>query len=294
MLQIIKHRKIWLSVSAIVVLVSMIGFFAIGLRYSIDFTGGALMEFSFQDKRPSVGEITGALRDFKVQPVIQPLGEKEMLVRLGEIDEKLHQDILARLKEKFGAVSEIRFESIGPTLGRELANKTIFAIILACLAIIAYIAFTFRQLSRPAPSWKYGVIAVVALIHDIAILTGAFVIFGILFNTEVGASFVAALLTTLGYSVNGIIVTFDRIRERLPHSPDSFEVTANRSINETLTRTVFTTLTTLVAILPVYLFGGETIKDFMLALMIGISVGAYSSIFLASPLLTVWQRGRRR
>jgi preprotein translocase subunit SecF len=294
MIPFIAYKNVWLSISTIAVVLSLIGFFTVGLNYGIDFTGGTLMELQFTSTRPAVAQIGAILGEFKVQPVIQPVGERGVIIRSAELSGETHAAIFTKMKEQFGEVSEIRFESIGPALGRELRSKTIIAIILACLAIILYLAFTFRRVSRPVASWQYGILAVVALLEDIIILTGIFVLLGKLFNTEVDTSFVAALLTTLGYAVNDAIVTFDRIRERLPHSPNPFAVTVNRSLNETLTRSLFTGSTAIITVLPVYLWGGETIKTFLLALMLGIAVGTFTTLLVASSLLVVWQRGHRR
>ncbi len=294
MIQFIEHRKMWLTISTLLVVLSLLGFFTVGLNYSIDFTGGSLMELQFQDKQPTVEEIATFLQELKVQPVIQPAGAQEFIIRTSELSASAHQDILAKLKEKFGALTELRFESIGPALGRELGNKTIFAIMLASFAIVLYLAFTFRKVSRPVASWKYGTIAVIALLEDVIILIGVFVLLGALLSIEVDAAFVAAILTTLGYAVNDAIVIFDRVRERLPRSPDSFAVTVNRSLNETLTRSLFTGSTAVLTVLPVYLWGGDTIKTFLLALMIGIVVGTFTTLFVASSLLVVWQKSRSR
>ena len=226
--------------------------------------------------------------------MLQPLDTQSLILRLPEITSETHEKILTALRTKDEKLSEQRFESIGPSLGKELRTKTLWALTLACLFIIAYIAFTFRGVSRPVASWKYGTIAVIALLHDVGILVGVFVVLGKLWHIEVDTSFVAALLTTLGYSVTDTIVVFDRVRERLPRSSASFADTVNESLNITLARSLFTSLTTILAILPVYLFGGETVRYFALALVVGIGVGTYSSIFVASPLLVLWQRARNR
>ncbi len=294
MLQIIAYKNIWLSISTIAVVISLLGFFTVGLNYGIDFTGGTLIELQFSNTRPTVAELTTVLKEFNVQQVIQPVGTEEVIIRTIQLSEQLHRDIIARVQEKFGTVNEIRFDSIGPALGRELGQKTIIAIVMACTAIVLYLAFTFRRVSRPVASWKYGIIAVIALLEDIIILVGIFVLLGKVFHIEVDTSFVAALLTTLGYAVQDAIVTFDRVRERLPRSPDSFAATVNRSLNETLVRSLFTGSTAILVVLPVYLWGGDTIKNFLLALMIGIVVGTFTTLFVASSLLVLWQKSRNR
>ena len=188
-------------------------------------------------------------------------------------------------------LEEKRFESIGPVIGSELKQKAVYSIAIALIAIISYIAWAFRKVSRPVASWKYGIIATITLFHDILIVLGIFSVLGYFFNIEIGTPFVAALLTILGYSVNDTIVVFDRIRENLIRTPmNTFEETINKGVNETLVRSLNTSFTTLFVLVAIYLFGGETIKYFALALIIGLAFGTYSSVFIASPLLVVWQK----
>jgi len=191
-------------------------------------------------------------------------------------------------------IVEERFESIGPSIGAELKTRTFYAIIIVALAIIGYIAWSFRKVGRPVASWKYGICAVIALIHDVVITCGIFAALGHFFNIEVNTPFVAAVLTVFGYSVNDTIVVFDRVRENLRRYQGDFEETVNISLNQTLVRSLNTTLTTLLALLAIYIFGGETIKYFALALLVGITFGAYSSIFVASALLVTWQNLSRK
>ncbi len=197
------------------------------------------------------------------------------------------------LEDKTG-VLELRFDAVGPSIGEELKRKSIYAIIFVLIAIILYIAWAFRKVSKPVASWKYGLAAIAALFHDVLITVGVFVILGKYFGVEVNAPFIVALLTVLGYSVNDSIVVFDRIRENLPKSDEDFENTINTSVNQTITRSINTSLTTLIVLLSIVFFGGATIKSFALALSIGIFIGTYSSIFLASPLLVVWEKFRSR
>jgi len=187
------------------------------------------------------------------------------------------------------AIDERRFESVGPAIGKELKARTLKAILFALIAIVIYVAWVFRHVSRSISSWKYGICAIIALFHDIAIVVGVFVVLGIVRGIEVNTPFVAALLTILGYSVNDTIVIFDRIRENLPKRSEGFEDIVNISINESLTRSINTSLTTFVALFAIYLFGGATIQNFILALLIGVIAGTYSSIFVASAVLVIWQ-----
>lgn len=193
-------------------------------------------------------------------------------------------------------VVENRFESIGPIIGEELKQKSIYAIIAVIIAIVLYIAWAFRKVSEPVSSWKYGISAIVALVHDVAIPTGAFAVLGRFAGIEIDILFITALLTILGFSVNDTIVVFDRTRENLArdHHRHEFSFLVNQSVNETMRRSVYTSLTVLMVLAAIYFYGGESIKNFSLALIIGVVFGTYSSIFLASPLLVAWERMSRR
>ncbi len=191
-------------------------------------------------------------------------------------------------------VEELRFDSVGATIGKELETKSINALIVVLIAIVLYIAWVFRQVSKPVSSWKYGITAIIALFHDVIIVVGIFAYLGHRYGIEINTPFIAAILTVLGYSVNDTIVMFDRIRENLPKSSDDFETTVNTSVNQTIRRSVNTSLTTLLVLGSILFFGGATIKSFVLALSIGILIGTYSSIFLASPILVVWEKAMRK
>jgi len=330
MLKIIHKRKIFFIISGALLVASVVLLSTLGLQLGIDFTGGTLMEVEYNNGRPDNQEVQDAIADLDLGPInIQSFGESGMIFRFKEIDEPKHQEVLNRLEENFGSgesrqgdtqslqiesdsssgislgdiqaevatdnqIVEHRFESIGPAIGQELKKKSIYAIIGVVVCIILYIAYAFRKVSKPVASWKYGLTAIIALVHDILIVVGIFVVLGHFLNYEINTPFVAALLTILGYSVNDTIVIFDRIRENLPRSEENFEDTINTSVNQTITRSINTSLTTLLVLLAIYFFGGVTIKSFILALMIGVVSGTYSSIFIASPVLVVWQRLTRR
>ncbi|MFH0856879.1 MAG: protein translocase subunit SecF [bacterium] len=308
MLNIIQKRKLYLTISGILVALSVIGFFTYGLNYGIDFTGGSLMEMEFKTERPDNNVIKDALSGFSLDSLtVQPVGEKGVILRCKDIDDAKHMAVLQKLDslasgassasstvETLGNVQEKRFDSIGPSIGKELKTKTLWAVILAIIFIALYVAWAFRKVSKRISSWKYGVCAVIALFHDVMIVVGVFVLLGKFYGMGVDVSFIAALLTILGYSVNDTIVIFDRIRENLPKRTESFEEIVNISINEALTRSIHASGTTFVSLIPVYLFGGEAIKCFSLALLIGLILGTYSSIFIASPILVEWQlRGKK-
>lgn len=263
-----------------------------GLRLGIDFTGGSLLEIEFKNQPLSSQVIKEKLNPLNLGEIsIQPTGQKGVILRLKDINEQTHQNILNALND----VEEKRFESIGPMIGQELKQRAIWAISLAILMIILYIAWAFRKVSRPVPSWQYGLAAILALIHDITIPTGIFSALGHFKGVEIGILFVTALLTILGFSVHDTIVVFDRIRENLRKGiGGDFETTVNLSINQTVTRSINTSLTVLLTLFAIYFLGGETTKFFVLILILGIIFGTYSSIFIASPLLVVWEKWKRK
>lgn len=301
MLRIIQNRRYFYAFTGLLVVASFAAVIAWGFKPGIDFTGGSMMEVDFSKTRPSATDLAAAatastgMKDLTAQP----LGEQGMVLRMPPLDEKGHQKLLGDLKTDYAkdgnTVEEKQFESIGPVIGAELRTKTIYAVILAVLAIVLYITYVFRKVSYPVASWKYGLCNIAALIHDVIIPSGLFAVLGHFFNVEVGAWVVTALLTILGFSVHDTIVVFDRIRENLSHArKESFEEVVNRSMNETLGRSLNTSLTVLLVLATTYIFGGETIKDFILTLLVGIAAGTYSSIFVASPLLVTWYQHDHR
>lgn len=300
MLHIIGQKKIWLTLSGILVLSSIVSLFVWGLKLGIDFTGGSILEVSYSTQRPSMAQIQQSLTDLELSGVrLQPSGENDYILRFEEIDETTHQNIIKTLSAikvegiEDNVLSELRFEAVGPVIGQELKTKAIQAIIIVLIFIILYIAYAFRKVSKPIASWKYGLAAILALVHDILIIVGIFSILGRFMNVEVDILFVTALLTILGFSVHDTIVTFDRIRENLFKNQDkSFSEVVNDSINQTVIRSINTSFTTLLALLAVYFFGGKSIQYFALALIMGIIVGTYSSIFLASPILVIWNKNK--
>lgn len=265
-----------------------------GLNFGIDFTGGTLMELNFEGARPSNPAIREKLSTLGLEGLtIQPTGSSMVLLRTKEINEETHQIILEELGKLNPNLEELRFESIGPTIGKELKKRAFLSIGLVLVLIIIYIAWVFRRISRPVSSWRYGVIAVAALFHDILITCGVFAALGHFLGAEIDTPFVAALLTILGYSVNNTIVVFDRTRENLLTGVREFAEVVNMSINQTLIRSFNTSLTTLLVLMAIYFFGGETIKYFILALIVGILAGTFSSAFIVSPLLVSWNNWKR-
>ncbi|MCX6784348.1 MAG: protein translocase subunit SecF, partial [Candidatus Komeilibacteria bacterium] len=254
MFQIVQKRKFWYIISVATLVLGLVFIWLWGLKFSIDFTGGSLLELQFSQNNPDLSKITVAVEAAGVKgALVQPAGEQTVIIRSESLPEETHQIILKGIKDKFApdqiSVSESRFDSIGPVIGKEMKQKTIWAIILVLLAIIAYIGFSFRKVSFPVPSWKYGVAAVVALFHDLVMTVGFYALLGKLAGAEVDSLFIMALLTVLGFSVHDTIVTFDRIRENLLRRRDqSFENIVNISINETIVRSINTSLTAVLAL----------------------------------------------
>lgn len=287
---IVHRRKIFYIFSGTLVIASLVALFLWGLKFGIEFKGGSLIELQFKQNRATNQEINEALKDLNLgEIIIQPTGEKNMILRMKEIDEDTHQKLLEVLKSRFD-IEELRFEVVGPVIGKELKKKAVTSVVLAEIFMIIYLAWAFRKTSFVVKSYKYGILAAVSLLHDITIVTGLFAFLGHFANVEVGLTFIAGLLTILGYSVNDTIVVYDRIRENLLRlrEKENFDELVDRSLRQTLARSLNTTFTTLLALFAVLIFGGETLRYFMLALTVGIASGAYSS-FLASFLLVDWE-----
>ncbi|MBI4458410.1 protein translocase subunit SecF [Candidatus Uhrbacteria bacterium] len=295
-LPIIKHRNAWFLFSGLLVAASIIALVVYPLKLGIDFTGGSLLEVEFSAERPSPDAVTAefAAKGWG-ETVVQTADQKGMLIRTKSMDEAAHQQVVADLKTKFGDVAEKRFESIGPTVGAELRKNAVWSLSLVLFAIAAYVAYAFRKVSRPVASWKYGLVTLIAaLFHDVLLPLGLFAVLGRSHGVEVNSGIVAAVLTVLGFSVHDTIVVFDRIRENLLKTGGDFEEIVERSVNETLSRSINTSLTILLSLVAIFFWGGESLKYFSLTLIVGLIAGTYSSIFLASPLLVVFQKRAAR
>ena len=286
-----KYSSVYYIISGILIIAAVASLVMFGLKFGIEFTGGSNMEIDFSGKRPTNEAIQNALSSFNLGDIIiQPTGTNGVILQFRGVDEATHQQILSKINE-LSQVSEKSFQFIGPSIGQELRNKTEIAIVLALLAITLYIAFAFRKVSKPVASWKYGITSLVALFHDILIPLGVFSVLGKLYNVEITIPIIAALLTILGFSVHDTIVIFDRIRENiLRKGMGQFDQIVNWSLNQTIGRSISTVLTVLFVMISLYFFGGQTLKYFALSLIIGITCGAYSSIFIASPLLVSWNK----
>ena len=275
---------------------SVVSLLVFGLKLGIDFTGGSLLEVRYEGiSRPSLSSVQEAVRELNVGPFeVQPIGDTNMLVKLKSLDESTHGKLLETLRKNVtsGKLFEERFESVGPSIGQELQHKTVWAILLALVMISLYIAFAFRKVDRPVSSWKYGIAALIALFHDVIIPIGAFALLGHFHTLDIGTPFVAALLTVLGFSVHDTIVVFDRIRENLKKlgGGEPFENLVEKSLRQTIGRSINTSVTVMVVMLALYFFGGLATKFFALTILIGVFFGTYSSIFIASFLLVTWHK----
>ena len=290
----VKYFKFFNILSFLIFLLAIFSLFFFGLKFSIDFTGGSILEVDFEE-RPENSIIQEKLKDLNLgEIIIQPVGEKGVILRMPEIDEERHQKIISQLNE-ISKVEEKRFENIGPTVGKELREKTITLITVSLIFLLCYITIAFSKISRPISSWQYGLISIITLSFDVAIALGIFSLLGKLYNAQFNIPIVTALLTILGYTINDKVIVFDRIRENiLKEHKKTFEDLVNLSLNQTLTRSLSTGTCTLLVLLSLFFFGGETLKYFALILIAGIIIGTYSSLFLATPLLVIWLKSRKR
>lgn len=296
---VIRFKNIIFSVTALYIGAVILALSLWGLQLSIDFTGGSILEVRFPEGRPEksfVEETVGKI----VQGgfILNTVGEDSLSIKMPYIEDEQRARIVESLSS-YGGVVEERFNAIDPVVGEELKRKAVISLALVAVAIILFIAFAFRKVSRPVSSWIYGLIAIIALAHDVLVPIGIFSFLGKFAGVEVDALFIAALLAIWGYSVSDTIVVFDRIREHLRINQEkgvrqSFSEVVGQSLKETYARSINTSLTTFLALLALYIFGGVATKLFALALIVGVIAGTYSSIFLASPLLVVWNDWRAK
>ena len=278
---------------------SVAALFVWGLNPSIDFKGGSILEINYKVVRPEIPMLNLALSPLSLGQSIRPTGDMGYIIRLKDISEEERVKVMTALSLNGVNVPELkRFDFVGPLLGREALSKSVLSVILVLIAIVLFVTFAFRKVSEPVASWKYGLITIFALLHDVLVPAGVFAFLGHFQGVEVDTLFVTALLVILGFSVHDTIVVFDRVRENLKHahvnrSKKTFAEIVGDSINQTFVRSINTSLTTVLSLLALYFVGPEITKHFSLTLLIGIIVGTYSSIFLGSPLLVTveqWQR----
>ncbi|MFH1078543.1 MAG: protein translocase subunit SecF [Patescibacteria group bacterium] len=293
-MKIVANRIYFYILSGVMVGASLLALGFFGLKQGIDFTGGSMLAVRFQD-RPTPVEAEQALSSLDLGGItIQPVGETDMNFRMKSLDEESHQKVIAALRGSYGTTTELEFNSIGPSVGKELRQKSTMALAIVFICILIYIAWSFRKVAAPIQSWKYGAVTLFSAFHDVIVPVGLFAVLGRFAGVEVGTSFIAAVLTIMGYSINDTIVVLDRVRENLQRSGGLFEDIVERSVQQTMLRSLNTSMTTILAMTAVYFFGGASIKDFALALIVGIAVGTYSSIFVMSPLLVTWDKWERK
>jgi len=297
----LKYTKIYFAIGIILVGLSVYAISAYGLKMGIDFEGGSLLEIEYKDVRPEVSIIQNSLSQIEEtkNAQIQPVGDKGVSIKINEkdISAETYNEILVQIKttgdfeEKSAGI-----ETISPLIGKELKDKTILVVAVALIAMLAYIALAFRNVSRPVTSFQYGVSSTMMLFHDVIIPLGVLAVLGKYYGAELTIPVVTALLTIVGYCINNNVVVFDRIRENLLKDRKStYEEIVNKSLNETFVRCVNTSLTVLIALVPLYYFfnGEDSLKYFTLIMGTGVFIGIFSSVFLASPLLVVWNNFRQ-
>lgn len=296
MLNIVKYKKLYFILSILLLIPGLLALAFWGLNLSVDFTGGTrLIYLSENATQAQVDELVGIIESKDVEVVgVQGSGD-QLIIRTSPLDEKKNQLVNQELVDRNLPFALEQFETIGPVVGQETTNKAIYAVLVSSGLIVLYIAWSFRKVPKPTSSWKFGVTTVVTLLHDVLILLGLFAILGHFLGVEIDSLFITALLTVMGFSVHDTIVVFDRIRENLiKHNTGSFAEVVNNSILQTLTRSLNTSITALLVLFTLILFGGETIRFFVIALFVGMLVGTYSSIFNAAPLLVLWNETEKK
>ncbi len=295
MFQTLKYYKLWFAVSGIILLFGIVSLSVYGLKLGIDFKGGTLAEIQFS-KAYDISKVRESVSQSGIGNFqLQTAENNTIIIKTEGLDKEKHDLMLNNIKTQVGDFKEIRLDSIGPIVGKELKKNAVYQLVIVSLGIVIYIAYAFRRVAKPVTSWRFGWSAVIALLHDLLFVLGIFSILGHFKGVEVDSLFVTAMLTVLGFSVHDTIVVFDRIRENLKvYAGESIEFVVNHSISQTIVRSLNTSLTVLFVLLALLLFGGETIRYFVFALFIGIIVGTYSSIFIASPVLVLWQNWKTK
>ena len=293
-----KTSRSFLVIPAVISILAVGALALWGLKPGIDLVGGSLLQISFPSGRPTVAQIQPIVSELDLGEVrVQPTGANGYIFRARTLTQEEKVKLETGLAQ-FGEIHEDQFSSVGPTIGRELLYKGLIALALVAISIILFIAFAFRGVSKPVASWKYGVIAIITLAHDVLVPTGLFAFLGYTQGAEVDSLFIVALLTLLGVSINDTIVVFDRIRENLrkqltARTKESFVETVGHSVNQTLTRSINTSVAVIIVLVSLYFLGPDATKPFALTIMVGMIAGTYSSIFLAAPLLIEVERRQR-
>ncbi len=292
MLNIVGHKKIWFTISIVLVGIAVGAIATFGFKERAELKGGTLWEFTVSGQNLSVSDVQNELANnlhIADAQVNFDSANQSFLVRFGNVDEPTHQQYVNELTTAWPSFRELSFQSISASVGADLRNKAIIAIILVLVGISLYIAFAFRKAQRPISSWKYGWITLLTLFHDVAIPAGMLAILGHFVNVQIDSNFIVALLVVMGFSVHDTIVVFDRIRENLLNHRGKvpFSTIINDSVNQTLARSINTSLTLILVLLALYFVGPADLKYFVLTLLVGVTTGIYSSIFIASPALVM-------
>ena len=286
-------KKYWyFLISLILIIPGIISLILFGLNLSIEFTGGTRLTLSFPKEvsQKELSSVKEVFSDNNIKTLSVEKSGKFIYVRSETLSEKEDVTVISSLKEELGEFKQEQYETVGPTIGSEITLNAVKALGIASLLIVLYITWSFRKVPKPTSSFRFGISAIVALIHDVLLLLGVFSILGHFYSVEIDSLFVTAILTVIGFSVHDTIVVFDRIRENLRrHGGEDFPKVVNDSILQTLDRSLNTSITVVLVLLAMLLFGGEIIRWFVVALLIGIVSGTYSSIFNAAPLLVLWQ-----
>lgn len=290
MFNTLKYYKFWFAVSGLILIFGIGSLSIYGLKLGIDFRGGTLSELKFS-KDYDIGLVREAVTNENIGNFqLQSAADNQLIIKTESLSKEQHDKMLESISAKAGQFTETKLDSIGPVVGKELKKNSIYQLLLVSLGIVLYIGYAFRKVTKPVTPWRFGWAAVIALIHDLLFVLGVFSVLGHYRGVEVDSLFVTAMLTVLGFSVHDTIVVFDRIRENLKvYAGESIEFVVNHSIAQTLVRSLNTSLTVLFVLLSLLLFGGESIRYFVLTLFIGVLIGTYSSIFIASPVLVLWQ-----
>lgn len=291
-MNIVGKRNWYFAFSLLIIIPGVISLFLWGLNLSIDFTGGSEMTFSYPQKvnQQTITTIQKTFAQDKIEIISLLPSEDQVTVRTKSLDSVQDDKVVKDLQKSDTKIIQSQFETIGPVIGSEITTNAFYAIVFASVLIVLYIAWAFRGVRKPMSSWRFGVCAIVALLHDALVVVGIFSLLGHFFGVEVDSLFVTALLTVIGFSVHDTIVVFDRIRENLRRNiTATFPQVVNDSILQTFVRSLNTSLTAILVLFTLLIFGGESIRWFIVAMLIGIASGTYSSIFNASQLLVVWQ-----
>lgn len=291
-MNIIGKKNWYFLISLIVIIPGIISLVLFGLNLSIEFSGGSRLTLSFPKEvsNKQVAEVKNVFSENKIKILSAERGGKYVYIRSQPLSEKQDLLIVEKLKEKIGEFKQEQYETVGPIIGSEITLNAVKALVISSMLIVLYITWSFRKVPKPTSSLRFGVSAIIALIHDVLILLGVFSLLGHFYNVEIDSLFVTAILTVIGFSVHDTIVVFDRIRENLKRmGGEDFAKVVNDSILQTLDRSLNTSLTVVLVLAALLLFGGESIRWFVVALLIGIISGTYSSIFNAAPLLVLWQ-----